>query len=249
MLLIVGCSSGNHNPITQSNPDGSQDIPSSDISYDTSSHKLIGLWSFSFDIESLTATIEPNRTLNTHYNVTSIVPPPRIVVNEYNPATNVIDIDVTIENDSIYDVYDVRAIIYTDDIGHMLLNPDAWTGLYEMPGGEIINPFVAYAKDQPNRIFESQSEYRENFLIYLPQNNREVQFAIEASYPGNCNEPYAFENFLQGILYENVGSQALVTVDVLDWQDDVDEVFLHCPDVFPARAHQVWGASGHRHTR
>ncbi|MCD6217687.1 hypothetical protein J7L05_07480 [bacterium] len=106
-----------------------------------------------------------------------------------------------------------------------------WTGLYDIPGGEEINPFKAYAKDVGYRKFAGETNHTENLLVYNPPPFRPVQFAVDASYPGNCEEPYSIENFTQGEIFESVGSHTQVTVDVYDWQDDVSEVYLHCPAI------------------
>ena len=113
----------------------------------------------------------------------------------------------------------------------MLMTGLDWTGLYDIPGGEEINPFKAYAKDVGYRKFAGETNHTENLLVYNPPPFRPVQFAVDASYPGNCEEPYSIENFTQGEIFESVGSHTQVTVDVYDWQDDVSEVYLHCPAI------------------
>jgi hypothetical protein len=236
-LIIMGCSSNSGNPITN-DPGLSQDnrpIPNINLpefltenSFD-SNHDLLGTWEIHFDTKSLTTEIVPNRGIESHFNVTSIIPPPSIVINSYNPASNIIDVDVTISNPYPVDVFDVRLIIFTDSIGHQLLNPDNWTPLYDISGGLPINPFKAYAKDQVNRVFAGQTQHTANLQIYLPQGNPNVTFAIDASYPGNCEEPYKIGNLLQEVLYDEVGSSAICQVEVYDHQSNVNSVNLYCP--------------------
>ncbi len=67
----------------------------------------------------------------------------------------------------------------------------------------------------------------EKYLIQLPSppHFEVLTFAVDASWPTNCLEPYAIENFSQeDILYDTPGMTAELKVDVLDWQDDVQEV-------------------------
>ncbi|MFH1172184.1 MAG: hypothetical protein V1693_01205 [Nanoarchaeota archaeon] len=218
VLFLIGCSKATEQPI----------IPAT-VSNETNSHSLLGSWTVNFDTTNLEATI--NRTLGAHYNVTSMIPAPGIIVNSYDPGTEIVDVDVTINNTYTLNGYDVRLIIYTDSIGHKLTNADDWTGLYDIPGGYPINPFKAYAKSEPNRLFAGQTEHTENLLIKLPGANPLVTFAIDASFPTNCEEPYEISGFTQGYLYEEPGSSTGVTVDVYDWQEDVDTVSLYCPQI------------------
>jgi hypothetical protein len=231
LIVTSGCSNQKANPITPSSSNSILELPAPDIREDQNSHNLIGMWRVSFDIGNREASILPYRSLDAHYNVTSFIQPPQMTINDFNPVTNVIDVDVTITNPSNLIVYDVRLIIFTDAIGHQLLNPDNWTTLYDIPGGLPINPFKAYAKDQANRIFSEQSQHTENLQVYLPQRNANVTFAIDVSYPGNCIEPYEISGFTQGFLSNATGSSCDVSVTVKDWQDDISDVYLYCPEI------------------
>jgi len=230
-FAAVGCSSSRHNPITPEKPLANPDLPVVVSDGNTENHSLLGLWSIDFDIENHIATLTPDRSPETHYNATSLIPPPEIIVNSYDPASHVIDVDVTLTNPFNVDVYDVRGIVFVDAVFHYLLNPDNWTPLYDIPSGYPVNPFRAFAKSIPNRKFAAHSQQTENFQIYLPQGNTNVQFAIDASYPGNCEEPYLIENFSQDNLFEYAGSSTTATVYAYDWQDNVNHVSLYCPEI------------------
>ena len=231
LLMFVGCSSSRSNPVAPEKPTDSLNLPVESMEVIPPNHSLQGIWSISFDTQKLAATITPERILERHYNATSLIPPPQVTVNSYDPATNVIDVDVTLENPFNLDVYDVRGIIFIDSVLHYLLNPDDWTPLYDIPGGYDVNPFRAFAKSVPNRKFAAHSEQTENFQIYLPQGNRNVLYAVDASYPVNCEEPNAFANFTQENIYENTGSNALVSIDVFDWQNNVNSVNINSPEI------------------
>jgi len=230
-LIVFGCSGNSSSPMTPYQKPDSATIPLSETDNHVSNQAILGSWTAHFNIESLKVTVIPERIPSAHYNVKSLVPPPEIKINSYDPISNVIDIDVTLTNSFDVDGYDVRLIIYTDDLYHMLLNPDQWTPLYDIPGGDTINPFKAYAKNEPNRKFSSHAQHTENLLIYLPNGNTSVSFTMEASYPNNCKEPYLLENFQHDILYSDAGSVAEVKVDVLDWQGNTSFVSLHCPEI------------------
>jgi len=229
--MSFGCSSSTTSPVAPSAPyieDLSQ-LPVSDVS--DSDRTLWGIYTATFDIESLSATIEPDRNSTVHYNVTPWLPSPGIVVNGYDPVTGIVDVDFTISNPYAIDGYDIRLIIYTDAVGHRLINADDWTGLYNRAGGLPINPFKAFAKTEDMRRFAAHGNHTENLLISLPGGNTSVSFAVDVSYPGNCNEPYAIADFTQGYLKDESGATAHLTVDVQDWQDDVNYVNLFCPAI------------------
>ena len=198
---------------------------------ETSNHVQLCAGIINFDLENLKANVDINRSNNIHMNVTSLLPQLGISINSFDPVTGIVDVDATISNPYAIDAYDIRLIIYTDNIGHMLKNPDDWTDLYDNPQGWIINPFKAYAKDQPNRIFSGPVQYTENLQIYLPGGNPSVTYAIDASYPSNCEEPYSIDSFSHDILYDTPGAEANSSVCVYDWMDDINSVFLYCPAI------------------
>jgi hypothetical protein len=231
ILSLSGCSKGNPTVLS---PDVTNDdnIPSILIeNADISNHNLAGIWSFHLNPDFKEAEIVAKRDAEIHYNVTQIIPAPQITINGYDPATNILDVDVTITNPYPVDVYDVRLIIFTDSVGHKLVNDDGWTSLFDIPGGLPINPFKAYAKDILNRKFTGNTQHTENLQILLPGGNTNVTFGIDVSYPDNCEEPYKIGNFTQGILYDTVGSSTTCQVEVYDHQDNVNSVSLFCPTV------------------
>jgi hypothetical protein len=224
-LLMVGCSGNSPNPVVPSGNGG-------DLEEITSDRQLLGTWQITLDVNSLTATVNPVRDADMHWNVTPYVTPVFCSINSYNQETHVADVDVTITNPSQYgiDAYDVRLIMMTDEIGHGMYDPDDWTELYDDSGiGYAMNPFKAYNKSLPQREFLSGEESTENILISCPNNNYQITIKIDASFPGNCDEPYEISNFQQEELLTDVGSTALIQVDVYDWQDDIDSVKLFCP--------------------
>jgi hypothetical protein len=50
-----------------------------------------------------------------------------------------------------------------------------------------------------------------------------LKLFIDASYPSNCAEPYAFSEFS---FHGNT-----ISIGVLDWQDDVDDVIIECTSI------------------
>lgn len=237
MVLLAGCSGGPTVPDTpqveniQTQPEVNIDPLPVIENPGEMNHQLWGTWQAVIDTVTKTVSIEPFRDAEVHFNVTPYLPDIYITINSYNPVTGIVDVDVKIDSRVNLDGHDVRMIIYTDSCGHMLMNADDWTGLYDRSGGLPINPFKAYCKANPNRIFEKLKDYTENFQIYLPGGNPNVVFAIDASWPSNCEEPYEMNNFSHGDIYNQLDSSTTMQVDVYDWQSDVNGVYLYCPAV------------------
>ena len=210
-IAVIGCSGvGKDSP--SSAPDMSGDL--TPYTKANSSRALWGLWNIRFDMADLTVTIEPIRNTQLHFNITDMVTPPAcndclaIHVNSFDPITRIMDIDVTLRNPTNLAGHDVRGILYTNDYGHELRNDDDWTGLWDVPGGMDINPFKAFAKNEPNRAFTGYAIHQENYHVYipLPPHFNAITYAVDASWPGNCKEPYEITGFTQEIIYATEGS-------------------------------------------
>ena len=253
ILNLAGCSSNKSNPVIPENQDNGLDLPFIESDQTLSDHQLLGSFTATFNIESPgtadgpsacgagvppassavapTASVTPTRHPLAHHNITDLIPTPLITINSWDPISETIDIGIQLHNPTWTSVYDVRLIIFTDPAGHLLTNDDNWTPLWDIPLGQIANPFKAYAKNQPNRIFTGETFHSENFKIKCPNNNFSIQFAIDASFPDNCEDPYEIRNFEQGFLFENTGSSTTISLDILDWQEDVSSVKLSCQQI------------------
>jgi hypothetical protein len=231
LICVTGCSSFEYNSISDQNEKSADKLAEFQADFDQTGTSLMGVWTAEFDINQSSVIINPSREPLVNYNVTALLPQPEIRINSYDTQTQIIDIDVTIENSYAIDVYDVRLIIYTDNTGHLLVNDDGWLNLFDIPGGFPANPFIAYAKTKSKRKFSGLASYTENLKILLPGGNPAVTFAITASYPENCLEPYYFTQIVFGSLNTQPGDFADAGVSVKDWQRDVEEVYLSCEQV------------------
>jgi len=230
LLLACGCSAGRDIPVT---PDkGSDDlsfIPTIDPADTQNNRTLMGMWTLSFDGKNLVVTENVDRYPMRHWNVKPYISPSFNVLN-IDPLTGVVDVEATLSNPIGMSGYDVRLIVYTDSYGSRLLNPDDWTSLYDISGGSQINPFRAFVRSG-NREFGGHESHKERLQLWFPPAYPPIKLAIDVSLPSNCEEPYEITNFRQEILYSKAGSEALIEVDVYDWQSDVDEVSLWCPSI------------------
>lgn len=225
---FTGCSGGSDNPMQT--PGFADDEIFLNSSNTPDGAMLMGQWEMNFDIANQSVQVEPLRNGSTHYNLTSYLPP-TIVINSIDPVSQTVDVDITVSNTFSFTGWDLRLIIYTDSVGHKLLNADEWTNLYDIPGGMPINPFKAYANEIPQRQFLSGAVHTENLIIRLPGMNSSVKFAIEASYPYSCPEPYWIHQFTQGAIFDIPGSSTDVGIYVYNWLGDVNRVYLYCPQI------------------
>lgn len=199
-------------------------------------HQIAGFFTLNLNPDGSVTLDTTSRFAEWHAYATWYLLPPncsdciKIHINSWNPTSRVLDVDVTLKNPYIMIAYDVRGIVYTDDYGLTLLNDDAWTNLFDLPGGQDINPFKAFAKDINQRVFSPYTEHTENFKIYGPQMSL-VRYAIDVSIGSNCPEPYSIEHFRQTELLPYTGAIAELRVDVLDWQNDVDLVEIYAEDI------------------
>ena len=238
LLCLIPTSGCSYNRGGSASPVDSPVIPSPEKEAQ-SGRVLWGIWQFSYDESIGELTAIPLREAYAHFNITPMLLPPnctdclKIKVNSFNPVTHILDADVTLRNPTQLIGHDVRGILFTNDYGHSLTNADDWTGLWDIAGGQTINPFKAFAKGLSNRIFAASVNHTENYLIYIPvpPHYEAIKFAVDASFPSNCKEPYEITNFLQGTIYDISGSSSDIYIDVHDWQHDVDKVTLIAPEI------------------
>jgi len=231
LAVLVGCTGEATNPILTS--PGNLSHRSERYG---SGHNIWSSWTIIFEEDTLSVSIISERQAGAHFDVTSLVLPPscegcfEITVNSYDPATKILDIDVTLKNPTGLDGRDVRGIFFTDDPGRTIVNADDWTSLWDIPDGQDINPFRAFAKSIPCRVFAPSETYTENYLIKMTHWGA-VHYAVDASWPDNCEEPYEISGFTQEIIREDEGSSGAVSVTVSDWLEDTDEVIISAPEI------------------
>ena len=164
-----------------------------------------------------------------------------------------------------------RKIALGDGVPRML-NPDGYTPLFnptEFPpispalfgyiagkhatGGDLsanLNPFMAYRKDAPRRMFEAGGSETRTVQIYAPTGPIHFGYAVDACwYPAenvvdpvkdfplsaNCLEAYGISVAMPYSLPPFAGSTVPVEVTVFDHQgsDTISSVTVEAPDVFP----------------
>jgi len=250
-LLASGCSGAQGDSVLPK-PDDESIIQSPELPQKEgqSGRQLWGVWQFTYDESSNELTPIPLREAYAHFNVTPMLLPPdcndclSTVVTDVDLFTATVDADVNLRNPSQLVGHDVRGIVFETDLGCELLNPDDWTGLYDIPEGGWLNPFRTFAKDVPFRAFDEGAIHTEHYQVRFASLPGHVIFAVDASWPGNCREPYEISGFLQSSLSDTVGSDAKIYVNVFDWQYDVTKVTLVAPKITGEQFTQLYHQSG-----
>jgi hypothetical protein len=152
-----------------------------------------------------------------------------------------------------------------------VLNPDGYTSLFnptEYPptsppilgyipgkhatGGDLtatLNPYLAYRRDAPRRMFESGGSETRTFRLYAPSGPIHFGYAVDASWQlvenvidpltdfppdANCLEAYKIKVDIPKKLDSTPGSQAVMNVEVFDHQglSTIQSVTIEAPDLF-----------------
>ena len=228
--LTVGCSTS---------PDSPVELPQTSLQDEyiagiSSAHFIFGVWSVGFDTSTNEIYPIAMRNIAAHFNITDFLTPPQcddcliLEVIDYKPLLNVIKLKVSLKNNTPLTAYDVRAIMMVNIEGIILLNADGYTDLWD-DGGEItVNPFKAYATDQPGRMFGPNTAHARIYEINYTSiaDLVSAQIVVDASWPGNCREPYAIDGFQQNGTIVTAGGTCGVNLNIYDWQDDAEDVFV-----------------------
>jgi len=217
MMILFGCSNQN----TAINPND-------EMADETSigSHTIAAAGTFVLDKET-GVLMEPSRDLSFHFNVTGFLqsscPGGCIHIKIIDITDEIWTIEITIENPTSIQVYDVR-VIYYNLAGKKVLNPDGYIDLY----GKPVSPFTAFAKEYTNRAFPVGPNGKDSEILELlwPAGKPSyVAYLVDVSVGGNCNEPYMIEADISNPIPQS-GGNATVKSTVFDWQDSPNDCFL-----------------------
>jgi len=230
LIFAFGCSNNSSTPISPSSDSDGIPVFFSE-SADTGNHQLWQKGTIEIDLESMTAEAVPDRMSTAHLNITSYIAP-QVNIISFDPVNWIVGVGVGLYNSYPVSGYDLRLIIYADNVGHRLLNFDAWTSLYDNPADYMpINPFKAFLTFSPIREVRPSSGSLAMLNISIPGGNTSIGYAIDVSFPENCVEPYHISDFNALGMKDQVGSSATASVQVHSWRTDVNSVQLYLPQV------------------
>ena len=220
MLFAVGCSSGKI--VT---PEGD--------AFQTSGEKAHADWGsyeLYFNPGTGDTSIIYDRESSGHIDVTAWLEPPACggpgcvaaTLVGWNPATNVATFNVTITNPTPWAASDIRMIFYKLG-GKDIVNADSYTKSFMTS----IQPFIAYAKALPNRLFPGAGAVTETIQIYWPpMSSFSIYFKVSAWLWLNCQDPYEINGMFQNGKLTPGGGNATIGCNVLDWQNNVNSVSI-----------------------
>ena len=195
---------------------------------------LWGCYKFTFDPANMTIEVVPIRDADIHYNITNMLKPPAcsdclsIEVVDFQQANHYVKLKLVLKNPTLLTGYDVRGIVVSNAQGLIVLNADSYTDLWDDEGDITINPFKAFATDQPKRKFAPKSShariYELKYQLFKDLANAAV--IVDASWPDNCKEPYAIADFIQSKPLYAYGGTASIKMNIYDWQFDAEEVYI-----------------------
>lgn len=277
ILLLSGCAS--NAPVFSELPGADDKIaigestnPEGKSAVDSEPRQLIGEWIVSCSSENLELAVRPMRSISAHWNVTSVLLPPACpdcisFKNLQAIGPNKISVKVRIKhpyaNKPSLDAFDVRGIVLAEKefvfpsgtVSSLLENPDGFTSLWSSSPWARINPFLLFAKENPEYRFKSGSSHEREFVLNLPAKKIEFGFAVDACWlpPGfvnvldpsasnHCNEGIDIVTEVSGPIPPASNSFALVKITFRDWQSDgyKAKVSLEMPDLADAPFKPDW---------
>jgi PKD repeat protein len=274
LLFLAGCQ-GEGSPSIPGTP-GDQSLPAAQDSPGHSlygwsgGHHLITLVQVRIDAESRTIDVSPMRTAGQHLNLLQLIPiyckPATSCLDFINltidEETATCELDVVVKHpipDASTDVYDLRGIgifkgtldpgFTEGEVATQITNADGFTTAYDETEvfDAFLNPYIAFNKDLPKRVFEHVSTTQEHFVCQFPSLNPEdAQFlyALDASWADpslinpddpttdpNLPEPYQVNILYTDPLANEFLSEGTAVVEVYDWQKNAAGTDFECPDI------------------
>ncbi len=252
VVILIGCSGGNSpiepdlmdtaTPSLEGHSSGTHPGPAKVISTDGPRH-LWGLYTITVTPDG-EVSVQPTRDVAGHLNVTMFLLYPHcdycLTLEKTGLDLDVawISLNVGLANPMELTGCDVRGIIL-EDVDYYLMNADAKTvyvgkNIMDFPQG-----FKAYATDQPSNTFPAKVPgdpvyFYQEFKIHIPPPYQpvkllEIQYAVDVSFPHNCEEPWYIGDLdMDAPMYENTPSVSF-SIEVRDHQDDVESVTITAP--------------------
>jgi len=237
LAMLAGCSSDAVTPGDQPLNSG----PAVEKGASGYGHYLWGVYEWYIDPEDFTIDVRPARTSNPHFDVTSFVVPPnclnciKVVMTNFEPVTRLATFKVTLKNPTHLPGFDVRGILLDNGEGHVLYSPDGWTNVFDDGTPPEFNPFMRYAKTDPDGKFPPSGEIFEYYRIIIPKppNFGAIQYVIDAFFPKlGSREPYEIKDIqISSYLWDDGSNTVDVSLRVLDRNNDVVAVSIECPQL------------------
>jgi hypothetical protein len=235
VLLSTGCGSSG-SPLSPTHPDQNSyknlDPLASGHFVGTTPRMLMGAYRLILKDAGL-FEILPLRGAEAHYDITKLLFPPKCYdcfkVVLVSMQGNTWNFKITLRNSTPVTGYDVRGTIL--DMGNVLLEStsDSFTEMFAGPGDlSPRNPFFIFDSGQDKNKWPPMATGYRELTFTKPDGAKfaEVDFVIDASWPGNQGDPTVISQLKLSntILYTEGSSFTNLTCQISDWQDDITSV-------------------------
>jgi hypothetical protein len=232
-----------------------------------------GEWSVAIDPGTLEIEAAPERSEAAHWNVTGMVQAPSCpgcvaFKNAHMSEPGVLSVTVELTHPfgdkPSLDAFDVRGIVYgppvltfpSGTVSGLLANADGCCARWSHDPWAKINPYIAFATDDPERRFKAGSNHERECLIGMPGKGAlKFDFAIDAcwlppkkvdlgnpSLSPHCNEAWDVNCDVSGPIDGHEGAFARLLVTVHDWQGDGEgaKVSIEAPNLIGVAMQAEW---------
>jgi hypothetical protein len=246
-LVAASCSGGGGSNVVLPSPDEmaqeyrSPLLNSNLTPDDWAGHDLMVYCTLIFNTVEGTVEMVENHSAMAHFNVRPMLQDPFVCPNlncitiqiiDIDPVNDIYTAEAILRNPTNLVGYDVRGIMYLNPAKETaLLNPDDYIILYDPL--EQINPFRAFGKEYTQRQFPPAAVYNEIYQVYIPPPPPlfNIGYAIDASWPKNCREPYEITDITYSGNLTPSGGSGTISCRVRDHQEDVESVQVDLYDM------------------
>jgi PKD repeat protein len=276
VAIMVGCQ-GNGTPVvpgSQDNPAPSPALSQGSLNHApagvVNTHHLLAFVDVKIDAQKQKVEFTQLRTASQHLNLLEVIPlyckPVTSCLDFINLVidmpTATCDLDVVVKHpipDAYADCYDLRGIgifkgtlapgFTNGSVATQMLNADGFTTAYDMAGDfdAFLNPYKAFNKDLPRRIFAHSTETTEHLTVKFPSldpSDATFQYAVDASWadpnlinPGdlttdpNIPEPYQVNVLYTDPVKNEMFAEGTAVVEIFDWQKNATGVTFEIPNL------------------
>jgi hypothetical protein len=237
LSLVFGCSQQASSPLTPSENLSSNELTElhqADLSgLDSSNREILGMYQIRL-FDDGTYEVGAARLGEIHADVTKMLFPPKCLDCFIAELTDVVgeiwNFDFTIRNPSNLTGYDCRVVLL-NLAGLTILNPSSYTEAFAYPDdSDPINPFVVFDTGNGQNKWIPGASATTPVTILRPSGTKfsEINFVIDACYPGNQQDPYRIaEMTAEPPTIDTDGSDSTsLFLNVYDWQSNVNYVTI-----------------------
>ncbi len=233
-MIISGCGEGNSAPVIPEEPESVRPLT---VENPTTDVNQWGTWVIHCTnaTDEAPASVEalPLRSGANHFDVAGLLLPPKcsncldISIEDIDGEVWTLLIELT--NPTVLSGYDVMGIFPGVDCPDVH-SPDSYTDLYDIDADQSThNPYKIYTTGNPNNEW-GPGEVHSQMISFRREDGEkftDLLYVVAASWPENQSEIVRLANpQATGPLYSDASNAVNFTVEVQDWQDDIEYVVM-----------------------